>query len=253
MDFLLHPNLPTGAVQAVLVDYRTDKEIIKALKNLNIDVYLSCKIENLQKSVNGHADMGIHHIGKECFVCEPSVCQYYQQLFGSANIKLIRGNTCLTSTYPQDAAYNVARVGNFAFHKIKYTDKTILDMLCNTNVTIINTAQGYSKCNICPINENAIITEDESVFRTAQKYGIDVLKISKGYVQLDGFSYGFFGGATGLISKGKLAVTGNIHGHSDYDKIVEFCKKYCVQIVELTNSKPIDIGSILPIYEQITN
>ena len=61
-------------------------------------------------------------------------------------------------------------------------------------------------------------------------------------------SYGFIGGATGLIAPDMLAVNGDLKTHPDYNNIVDFCKNYHVDIISLKNGSIYDIGSILPIF-----
>lgn len=245
MQFLSEPNLPNKKVGAVLIDYRSSRQIVNSLKNLNIKVYFTCEVKALYDSVRGHPDMSIHHIGNNCFVCEPTTYEYYKNLFKNENINLIKGFSVLTSTYPYDIAYNIARVSNYAFHKTAYTDKYIKDN--SLHIHFVDVSQGYSKCAVCPISKNAIITDDESIFINARKIGIDTLKIEKGSIFLKDFDYGFFGGSTGLLSNDLLAVTGNVENIVDHAKIIDFCAKYGVKVYSLTEEKPIDIGSIIPI------
>ncbi|MBE7026862.1 MAG: hypothetical protein E7410_04795 [Ruminococcaceae bacterium] len=245
MEFLSEPNLPTKKVGYVIIDCRCDKKIIKALEDMGITVFLSCKIDSLYDSVSTHPDMSIHHAGDNVFVCEPSAYDYYAQMLTLPGIKLIKGSSKLTSTYPFDIAYNVARVANFAFHKIKYTDLLVREH--SKNIQFIDVAQGYSKCNICIIAKNAFITEDASIYEKGVENGMDVLKINTGDVFLKGFEYGFFGGATGLISHDILAITGNVEKHINFMEIVNFCSKYSVKVKSLTRENIVDIGSILPV------
>ena len=245
MEFLSEPNLPRKKVGYVIIDCRSDKKIIKALEDMGITVFLSCKIDSLYDSVSTHPDMGIHHIGGNVFVCEPSTYDYYKQTLTLPGIKLIKGSSKLTSTYPFDIAYNVARVSSLAFHKTKYTDATIIQQ--SKNVKFIDVAQGYSKCNVCIVAKNAFITDDISIYEKGVENGMDVLKINIGNILLKGFEYGFFGGATGLISNDILAVTGNVEKHIDFIKISGFCNKYGVKVKSLTPYDMVDIGSILPI------
>jgi 2-hydroxy-3-keto-5-methylthiopentenyl-1-phosphate phosphatase len=44
-----------------------------------------------------------------------------------------------------------------------------------------------------------------------------------------------------------LAVNGNIKLHPDFEKIIEFCKKYDVEVVSLNNGEIVDVGSIIPV------
>ena len=126
-----------------------------------------------------------------------------------------------------------------------YTDKTILD---SHNKEIINVKQGYSKCNICIVDNNAIITSDNGIAKTVAKKGIDVLKISPGYIELRKLDYGFIGGATGIIDNNMLAVNGDINSHPDSEQIKVFAIKYNVDIVPLKNSNIVDIGTIILIF-----
>lgn len=246
MEYVEIPNLPRKKVKRVIVDYRTDKEIIFSLENLGITVYLSCEIPALYDSVKGHTDMSICHIGKNSFVCEPTSYDYYASTLKLDGINLIKGFAHLTSTYPHDIAYNIAQVSaEKAFHRVAFTDINIIkNSLCSK---YINVAQGYSKCNVCVVAENAIMTQDESIYINAQKHGINALKIANGNIFLKGFDYGFIGGATGLISNDILAITGNVENLVDYGKIVDFCAIYGVKVYSLTDKIPVDIGSIIPI------
>ena len=77
------------------------------------------------------------------------------------------------------------------------------------------------------------------------KYGIDVLLISPGYIDLPGLDYGFIGGASGLIGKNKLFFTGRLNAHPDYNRIVDFLQKNKSKPIFSNREQPIDLGSIL--------
>lgn len=246
MHFLEFPNLPANKVKRVIVDYRTDYKIINSLEKKNIKVYLTCEMRNLSFAVKGHADMSICHVGGNRFICEPSAYEYYINTLNIDGIEIIKGSSTLESTYPHDIAYNIAWISsNKIIHMSKYTDIFVKSNV--NNVAIIDTKQGYSKCNVCVVSDNAIITSDESIYRNALKNEIDALKISNGNISLNGYEYGFIGGATGLISNDTLALTGNVHLLPECDKIIDFCRKYNVKIESLSNDMPVDIGSIIPI------
>ena len=245
MNFVKTPNLPEKKVKSVIVDYRCDEKIINSLKKLGIYVYLSCNVKSLYPAVCGHPDMSIYHVGGSKFVCEPSTYEYYSSTLNLPGIELFKGNVYLNGTYPYDIAYNVARVSENAFHRLGFTDRTILEY--SENINFINVAQGYSKCSVAVIAENAIITDDDSILVAAINNNIDVLKISKGGIRLNGFDYGFFGGAVGLIDCDTLVITGNVEKHVDYEKIFEFCAGYGVKLYNLSDEEPVDIGSIIPV------
>ncbi len=76
---------------------------------------------------------------------------------------------------------------------------------------------------------------------------MDILKITPGYVNLEGYEYGFLGGACGMIGKGKLAFTGSIQNHPDYSDMKSFCDQKKVELISLTDGPLLDIGGILPL------
>ncbi len=116
-------------------------------------------------------------------------------------------------------------------------------------LTIIPVKQGYTKCSICIADENSIITDDESIFKSAQNYFDDILLISKGSVRLKEMNYGFIGGCTGKIDKNKIAFNGRIESHDDHNLIIDFLDRHNITAVELLNDRLTDIGSIIPVCE----
>ncbi len=148
-------------------------------------------------------------------------------------------------TYPDNVSLNCAVVGkNLICHK-KFTSEKVIQNALNDGYNIIHVKQGYAKCSTCIVSDNAIITEDSGIASACENAGIDVLKITKGYVKLSGYDYGFIGGASGLIESNVLAINGDINLHPDGKRMVEFCEKYGVS-VKCLNKEPIyDVGSII--------
>ena len=171
----------------VVVDYRTDKEAVNSLKAYGFDVVFTKRIEKLYEAVDGHTDLQIVKVLDDFVVC-PENFNYYSEKLG---IKLICGKSELSETYPYDIFYNTAVFGKFAVHNFRFADSVLRECINKKFLFEINTKQGYSKCSICVVSDNAIITEDENIFKAVSKYDIDVLKINKGLVKLKGFDYGF--------------------------------------------------------------
>jgi len=226
----------------LLLDFRTNKRNIDALSRNGYSVLLTKKLNSVCEAISGHADIQICKVGSK-YICEPTVYDYYRGLIKDEY--LIIGKKELKKEYPEDIAYNICTLDNFAIHNFKYTDTVVSEELKLNFYNLINVKQGYSKCSICKITENAFITADENIYRNAIQNNFDVLKINPGYIKLEGFEYGFLGGATGLIEKNILAVNGTLKKHPDYNNIKSFCSNYNIDILELSNETPVDIGSIL--------
>ena len=245
--YLKTPNIPENKVKTVLVDYRISKTALNSLKELGVSVVFSKKIDKLYNCVNGHPDMQIHHLSERTFVCAEDVYDYYKKVLKDAEV--IKGSSRLNSKYPYDIAYNVAVVGNNVFHNLKYTDELLLNYHKSNNKILHNVKQGYTKCSVCILNEQAIISSDLKIQQLATDIGIDSLYFDSKEIKLKGMSNGFIGGICGLIDRNKLAVNGDIKKLSNGELFIQFCNKHKVDIITLTDEIPEDIGSIIPLTE----
>lgn len=245
--YLKTPNLPTKSVKTMLADSRISADAMQEFKRMGIRVLFSATASVLQKPVSGHPDMTLHHLDDRVFCCPPQLKTYYQNLLPDAEI--LAGKTELSRNYPGDIAYNVGRVGRYAFHNLKYTEPQICAYYEKIGVNLIHVPQGYSKCSICVISKNAIITTDTKIAAAADLHGIDVLYIDNASIQLTGMSCGLIGGCTGLAAPDKLLVNGNINLHPEHMRIFEFCRKYHVEIHSLHSGVLEDIGSLIPLFE----
>ena len=243
MKFLKKANLPDAPVGVVCINRYTSQNIKKELLRLGLDIIESQAAENMISPVRNHTDIVLHHLGDKTFVAEPGVYSYFKEILYGGDV--LCGKQAVQDKYPNDCFYNVARIADTVF--LKVADDVILDF-DNLNYTKkIYTRQGYCKCNICVVSENAFITSDEGIYKQGINNGFDVLKINSGHIDIDGYEYGFIGGASGLIAKDILAFCGDVSGHPDHENIKSFLRNYNVYIQNLSNSKLFDIGSVIPI------
>ena len=241
------PNLPKSNVEKVMISSKANLEIISSIKKLEISIIFINSTDFLNISECSHPDMLFYITGQGKIICEPSIYELYYKQFRDNNIILIKGNSTLSCNYPNNIAYNVARVNNFAFHNTKYTDRVITEYLENENVRLIHINQGYAKCSICVVSENAIITSDRSIEKVASRENLDVLLINEGNILLEGHNYGFIGGASFKRNKNTICFTGILKHHPDYSKIQSFLNKYNISTEYLSVNKIIDFGSILQV------
>ena len=83
---------------------------------------------------------------------------------------------------------------------------------------LIPVKQGYAKCSLCIVSENAVITADEGLAYTLCRAGLDVLKIIPGCIRLPGYGYGFIGGCCGKLDAATMAFAGDPLTHPDGKK-----------------------------------
>ncbi len=224
-----------------ILDYRSSEQAQNLLIEAGFEPVLTCEIKDIYNSVKGHADLQIVKIDDNTVVVCPEFYDYYKS---KLNCNVIKGSKYIGSTYPDNIIYNAAVMSKFAIHNFNFTDPFLRDYIIKKSLVEINVKQGYSKCSICIISDNAIITDDEGIYKKVSEYEIDALKIDKGSVKLIDFEYGFFGGATGLY-KNTLYLNGQIESHCNCNKIVDFCKLHNVDIKELNTERLTDIGSII--------
>ncbi|MCX7748294.1 MAG: hypothetical protein N2645_15630 [Clostridia bacterium] len=248
MRFIKIPNIPDGPASLAIVDGRISEEIEENLKASGIQLVKTLKYPGLYEAISYHPDIMVHHVANNSIVYAPGTPDGFLKPLSEKGFKMIKGETVLLFRYPNNIAYNVARVGNFAIHNLKYTDPVLLSELSKAGVELIHVKQGYSKCSVSIIDENTIITGDKGIAKAVSQKGIEVLLIDgEENIVLPGLKNGFIGGSTGLIDRKKWAVTGQINTLRSSKKITEFLGRKNIEIVQLSGGEVIDVGSILPL------
>ena len=228
----------------IIVDCRADDATIQELEKTGRTVIPTIKLDCLYDAVASHADMQIHYLGDNRFVCAPEAYSYYKKMLPS-DYTLINGNSQLSPKYPGDIAYNAAVLRDFVICKSRCTAIEILEMYRSKGRNILNVAQGYAKCSTCVVNGQAIVTADNGIANVAKENFVDTLKIREGHIELKGMNYGFIGGTSGLIEQNVIAFNGELSLHPDGDNIRRFCKDHGIEVIELKTGTLTDIGSII--------
>lgn len=250
MDFLKMPNLPKKGGTA-LIDERCGTEFKKSLADLGLELIPVKPCEALYEAVSSHPDMFFHDLGEGYLIYAPGVDLSTLDKLKEKGFTLIEGSSGLIRSYPADICYNAARVGNFVFHNFKYTDSILLFEIEKRNLKKVQVEQGYSKCSICVVDENSIVTADKGIHAAAVKNGIDSLLVPpQKNIRLKGLDYGFIGGSSGKIAMDKLCIYGNAENLTEWDKIKAFTNDRGVELVSLGKGEVEDFGSILVITEK---
>ncbi|MDD3839326.1 MAG: hypothetical protein PHP06_01965 [Clostridia bacterium] len=245
--FLDTPFIPDGDVTCALVDERMDAQTIKFLTDWGIECITVGRCQQLYQAVCSHPDIMFHPIYKDNIVVAPNADEETIYKLKRKGFKIIKGKKELKRNYPDNIAYNVARLGNLAIHNTKYTDPVLKTILLEMGVEFIDVKQGYAKCSVCIINEKALITSDRGIAAKLTQKNIDVLLIDPGFIEIEGMDYGFIGGATGLVAKDKIFFSGGIEKHPNYEQITKFLNKHKKRDIFIRNKKLYDYGSIIPL------
>lgn len=237
------PLLPNNRIKSCIIGERYYNEI-KELTHLGINCITIPENKSLHNEISCHADILAFNCGNSQILAEKTIAGELQGKITGYDVISVDE---ITSPYPNDIGLNVFFDGKRLFGNSKFIKREIIDFCNENNIEIIHTNQGYTKCSICAVSDNAVITEDDGLAYLLKNYQYDVLKIEKGFVALSDEHYGFIGGASALISDKEIYVSGDISKHPNYREIKTFTDKYNISLIYNKNRPLTDFGGIINI------
>ncbi len=240
-----NPNLPTDKVFHIVASGEYP-QYINELEKCGINILLTDGCNDILPALKYHADMLFSYLGNGEFLIEKSQNLFKEKLV-NLGLFALNDDIELNEKYPGDIAMNACIIGD----KVICAKKGVQPAL-KIGRELIEVNQGYSKCSVCVVDENSLITDDESIFNACKSFGLDVLIVSKGSVKLKGFDYGFIGGCCGKISDDTIAFCGDLNTHNDAEKIKSFLCERNIYPVSLGAGFLTDIGSLMPVTQQIS-
>ncbi|WP_160688913.1 DUF6873 family GME fold protein [Clostridium sp. C2-6-12] len=230
----------------VFVDYRITNEELVNLSNLNVNPILVPKCNKVYEAINGHPDIQLNILKSkenDHIIIQKNMSKDFIKILESNNIKYILSKNSLSNTYPKDIILNSLILENYFIHNLKFTDENLLK---SQNFKIkINVSQGYTKCSILPVRDNALITSDKGIFEALKDYNFDILLLPPANILLPSLDYGFIGGTGGMISNDKMAFFGDLDCYTYGEEVKKFLYKYDVSPIALRKGNLIDRGSLL--------
>ncbi|WP_297420677.1 DUF6873 family GME fold protein [Clostridium sp.] len=230
------------------VDYRITKEELLNLSKLNTNPILVPKCDDVYEAINGHPDIQLNTLKNKSsnkIIIQKNISKSFIKILEENNITYLISQNSLSSKYPGDIILNSLILGEYFIHTLKFSDENLLKS--QASKIHINVPQGYTKCSILPVTENALITSDKGIFEALKNYKFDILLIPPGDILLPSLNYGFIGGVGGMISNNKMAFFGDIDSYKWGAEIKKFLFKYDVTPISLRKGKLIDRGSLLTI------
>ncbi len=238
------PNLPRREITLAAVNDGAAKAKEYLLSH-GIGVFDILPCAALTDGTAAHADLHLLHLGGRKIILSREQRDNAEKLVDLGfGVQVL--DTPLGAGYPADVPLNAALFGSYAL----LNPKTVCKNIDFSGRTVIPVRQGYTKCSVVPVAENAIITDDGAIASAAEKSGLAVLLVSKGDVALNGREYGFIGGCCGLIAPDTMLFNGSLASHRDGEKIKAFLLSFGVRAEEAGVFQLTDIGSILPLAEK---
>ena len=228
------------------IDYRATKEELNNIYRLNINPILIPKSKNVYEAIDGHTDIQLNLLknnSKYKVIVQKDISSHFMKILEENHIKYIVSKRTLSNTYPGDIILNSLVLDDFFIHNLKYTDENLLKS--QESKKLIDVPQGYTKCSILPVRNNALITSDIGIYNVLIKHNFDILLLPPGDILLPSLNYGFIGGVGGMISKDKMAFFGDLDSYKWGNEIKDFLYKYDVSPIYLRKGKLIDRGSLL--------
>lgn len=193
------------------------------LRNLDYNIIPTKKINEFNLPEQKHADMQLLKIKDRIFTLENCA--------GKPERK-----------YPYNVLLNCLYFNDKLYGKLTAVDDSVIAYCKQNGIETVNVNQGYTRCSTLVIAEKAAITADKSIEKALKNDGAEVLLISPGNIVLEGFDYGFIGGA-GFADNRTVYFFGDITKHPDFVKISAFTEKYNSKIEILCKKQPLtDIG-----------
>ncbi len=231
--------------KALILNPQISANCVKSLVELGFSDFLFTeKSKHLTDSTAAHVDMLLHTLPGGEVILENSQIALYEEL-KRRNIPLRKLGYDLADDYPRNIPLNCFFTANNFICNTNHVDCDILSHYKEKKYNIIHTNQGYAKCSALIISENAIITDDRNIYTAVKANNIDVLLVSKGSVELEGYDYGFIGGCSGKISEHEIVFFGDFKKHSDYSNIKAFCENYRISLYSLDSGNLIDFGGLV--------
>jgi len=227
-----------------IIGERYSEKLLKPLITQGFQVILIPDNPLIDSRLAGHVDLSAIVTGSSSIV----VSEHLRENEAFVNILTISGYDIFrcknkqSEKYPYDAALCACICDGVLIHNTNVTDPAIID---SHNGKIIHVNQGYSKCCICTVGNHNVITSDKGIANKLISEDFSVLEIEQGLVQLEGFDYGFIGGAS-FKSGNTVYFTGRFPEKAEL-MIESYLNNCGVNFVYLTNEPAFDVGGVLVI------
>lgn len=217
-------------------------KLLKPLENQGFHVVLMPNNPCVDKRLAGHVDLSavklddIHIVVSKELGQNNTIVNYLT----NAGHEIILAQNSQDKTYPEDAGLCACIIGKYMIHNSQVTDPVLKTAF---SCKIIHVNQGYANCAVCPVDSSSVITADAGVAKRLVEEGFSVLQIEQGSVTLEGYNYGFIGGAS-FATDDAVYFTGRF-SRSTAEQIESYITSRNKQVIYLTDEPAFDIGGAL--------
>jgi len=219
---------------------------ISELSDFGYRVFFLPHSKRLEPAISSHADLSLFMLKDRIFVSK----DYYSdnkelidEICVFASRDLVLTDTSPHSPYPYDVPFCALNCSdNIVIANVRALASEISEACLEYSIPIVNTRQGYAKCTSLYF-DGCLVSADPSTLKAASDASLRTLEISRGGIDLPGYSYGFIGGCSGFDGE-NIYFCGTLDSHPDADRIKTFARATGVGTVSLGEHSLCDIGSI---------
>lgn len=236
----------SAAAGKLLIGERYISLLAESLAALGFEAIAVPGNQNVDERLSSHCDLSLFYPGGDIIFCADYISgSSFSDKLSQIGLNIEYIDEKQGELYPKDALLNICTVGGRYIFNPKVSSAKAVTFLNGQGREPVPVRQGYARCSSCVVSDNAIITADSGIARACMNKGMDVLKINPGYIVLEGFEYGFIGGASFKISDDILCFTGQLESHPDKADILSFVDSHSVKPVFLTDYPIFDIGGVI--------
>ena len=226
----------------ILISEKAPDRVVRALGRFG-EVRLLPAYERLPAPVMTHCDMLMCRCRGMLFVWYEYLAQH-GELFEGIPDTVVPVKSKPSYAYPGDVGLDLLtlKYDSVCLGHERSADE-VRSAIERNGGRFIPVRQGYTRCSVLKVTENAVITADESIARETARKSIDTRVISPGGIALEGYDYGFIGGASGVIGESVLFF-GELDAHRDGRQISEFIHRHGLSPVSLCSGVMTDLGGM---------
>lgn len=236
-------------MKIIIVDDRISPKCERALEKEGFYLIKLTADPTLGEVVRSHPDTVMFYRDEE-IITTAEYCDVASYIFSDVrefapNVRISFTDDRRSDSYPYDCVLNALVIGKKIFCKADTISEGIKDFATRHGYEIIHTKQGYPACSVLAFGDSAI-TADRGLAATLENNGVRVTLINEGSISLPPYSYGFIGGASGVVGN-KVYFFGNIDLHPDAKIIRDAITSEGYIPVSLSDEELRDFGGIIAI------
>ncbi len=224
----------------ILVDARMSEGVRDGLSTYGEVISLP-KWKGLPEPVSSHPDMLFYPLPNGKILVGRDYYNENRGFFSSLGDVFLLDEKTPSGSYPFDVLFDCLGVKDTLYGK----DGFVSDRIKENYTFFVPVKQGYTRCSTAMLSESCAVTADLGIAAALKNDGIDVLVIRSGYIELNGYSCGFIGGAGALLSDGVYGFFGDLYTHPDGKTIAKFALEHKIKAVSLSDEPLSDNGGLL--------